>query len=72
MSSISALDATPIRVPRVSNISTNRKANMITTKSSENTTVKSIFMKVGAMLGTEIPLEKSGSRLKKPASTFGT
>ena len=36
---------------------------MMTTKSSENTMEKSIFIKVGAMLGTEIPLEKSGSRL---------
>ena len=63
LSSISALEATPIRVPSVSNISTNRNANMMTTKSSENTMEKSIFIKVGAILGTEIPFEKSGSRL---------
>ena len=60
LSSISALEATPISV---SNISTNRNANMMTTKSSENTMEKSIFIKVGAILGTEIPFEKSGSRL---------
>ena len=36
---------------------------MMTTKSSENTIEKSIFIKVGAMLGMEIPFEKSGSRL---------
>ena len=32
---------------------------------------KSIFIKVGAMLGTEIPAEKSGRRLYHPASTSG-
>ena len=63
LSSMSALEATPIRVPRVSNISTNKNANMITIKSSEKTPAKSIFIKVGAILGTEIPLEKSGRRL---------
>ena len=62
-SSMLALDATPMRVPRVSNISTNRNANMTTRKSREATRLKSIFMKVGARLGMEIPLEKSGSRL---------
>ena len=62
-SSMSALEATPIRVPSVSNISTNRNANMMTTKSMVNTFEKSICIKVGAMLGMEIPLEKSGSRL---------
>ena len=71
LSSMSALEATPIRVPSVSNMSTKRNANMITTKSSENTMEKSIFIKVGAMLGTEIPAEKSGRRLYHPASTSG-
>ena len=63
LSSISALEATPISVPRVSNISTNRNANTTTKKSSENRRLKSIFKKVGAMLGIAIPLEKSGRRL---------
>ena len=61
--SISALEATPIRVPSVSNISTNKNANMITKKSSEKTMEKSVFKNVGAMLGMESPPEKSGSRL---------
>ena len=63
LSSISALEATPIRVPRVSNISTNKNANMMTTKSRENTMEKSIFIRVGVRAGMEKPLEKSGSRL---------
>ena len=49
-----------------------QNANMMTTKSRLNTMEKSIFIKVGAMLGTLIPLEKSGRRLKKPSSGFGT
>ena len=62
LSSMSALEATPISVPSVSNMSTKRNANIITTKSSrENTMEKSIFIKVGIMLGTEIPFEKSGA-----------
>ena len=71
LSSISALEATPISVPSVSNISTNKNANMMTTKSSENTMEKSIFMKVGAMLGIETPAEKSGRRLYQPAAASG-
>ena len=63
LSSISALEATPIRVPRVSNISTNKNANMMTTKSRENTMEKSIFIRVGVRAGMEKPLEKLGSRL---------
>ena len=50
LSSMSALDAQPIRVPRVSNMSTNRNANITTTKFSVPTTEKSSFMKVGATL----------------------
>lgn len=71
LSSISALEATPIRVPRVSNISTNRNANIMTTKSSVKTMEKSIFINVGAMLGMEIPFEKSGRRLYQPAAASG-
>ena len=71
LSSISALEATPIRVPRVSNISTNRNANIMTTKSSVKTMEKSIFINVGAMLGMEIPFEKSGRRLNQPAAGSG-
>ena len=71
LSSISALEATPINVPSVSNISTNRNANIMTTKSSVKTMEKSIFINVGAMLGMEIPFEKSGRRLNQPAAGSG-
>ena len=71
LSSISALEATPISVPSVSNISTNRNANIMTTKSSVKTMEKSIFINVGAMLGMEIPFEKSGRRLYQPAAGSG-
>ena len=71
LSSISALEATPINVPSVSNISTNRNANILTTKSSVKTMEKSIFINVGAMLGMEIPFEKSGRRLNQPAAGSG-
>ena len=71
LSSISALEATPISVPSVSNISTNRNANIMTTKSSVKTMEKSIFINVGAMLGMEIPFEKSGRRLNQPAAGSG-
>ena len=60
---MSALEATPISVPSVSNRSTNRNANTTAKKSSENMLLKSIFIRVGAILGIAIPLEKSGSRL---------
>lgn len=63
LSNMSALDATPIKVPSVSNISTNKNANIITKKSRVNTIEKSIFIKVGARLGTVILPEKSGRRL---------
>ena len=62
-SSISALLATPIRVPSVSNISTNRNAKITTRNSPLNTLLKSIFRKVGARLGMPKPEEKSGRRL---------
>ena len=44
---------------------------MMTTKSSEKTIEKSIFINVGAMLGMEIPFEKSGRRLYQPAAASG-
>ena len=44
----SALAAQPIRVPSVSNISTNRKASMTTTKSIEKMLEGSILKSVGA------------------------
>ena len=62
-SSMFALEDTPIRVPIVSNISTNRKANTTTIKFSENIEWKSSFANTGAILGIESPLLKSGSRL---------
>ena len=65
------MEATPISVPSVSNISTNRNANIMTTKSSVKTMEKSIFINVGAMLGMEIPFEKSGRRLNQPAAGSG-
>ena len=49
-SSISAFDAQPISVPRVSNISTNRKANMMTIKLMISIPSNDSCMKVGAML----------------------
>ena len=71
LSSISALDATPISVPSVSNISTNRNANMMVTKFRDRMPLKSILKKVGAMLWIPKPLEKSGSTLNIPSSAFG-
>ena len=62
-SSMSAFVATPTSVPIVSNISTNRKERMITIKSAIGIAVKFKCAKIGAMLGTESPLLKSGSRL---------
>ena len=70
-SSISALEATPIKVPRVSNMSTNRNANMIVRKFRERTPEKSIFIKVEDMLGMPMPELKSGSTLYIPRSAFG-
>ena len=63
LSSMSALEATPIRVPRVSNISTNRNANTMTMNWLNGIAVKFSLQKIGARLGMEIPAEKSGSRL---------
>ena len=63
LSSMFALEDTPIRVPMVSNISTNRNANMITKNSPVFRMEKSSFPKIGARLGMESPLEKSGNRL---------
>ena len=62
-SSIFALDATPISVPSVSNMSTNKNANIIIKKSRLNNPEKSTCINVGAILGIESPFEKSGSRL---------
>ena len=54
-SNIFALDAQPIKVPKVSKTSTKRKAKTTTRKFKENTLLKSILKKVGAIeLGTEI------------------
>ena len=71
LSSISALDATPIRVPSVSNMSTNRNANMMVRKLNEKMPLKSSFKNVGAMLGRERPELKSGSTLNMPRSALG-
>ena len=62
-SSMPALEETPTRVPRVSKRSTNKNANRITRKSSEKTPSNCSFAKIGARLGIESPLLKSGSRL---------
>ena len=54
-SSILALEAQPIRVPKVSNTSTKRKANTTTKKFKEKILLKSNLPKLGAMeLGIEI------------------
>ena len=62
-SSIPALDETPIRVPIVSNRSTNRNEKITTIKFRDKIPEKFILQKTGARLGIEIPLLKSGSRL---------
>ena len=63
LSSISALEATPIRVPNVSNRSTNRNANTTARKSKEAIFEKSSFINVGAMLLMPKPAVKSGNML---------
>ena len=72
LSSILALEATPIRVPRVSNKSTNMKESMIVIKLKVKIALKSSCMKVGARLGTEIPLAKLGITENIPSFGFGT
>ena len=62
-SNIFAFDETPINVPSVSNKSTNKKAKITTKNSNENTPSNFSFANTGAMLGTDNPLLKSGSRL---------
>ena len=63
LSSIFAFVETPISVPIVSNISTNKNANMTTKSLSENILLKSNLKNIGAILGTEKPLLKLGNRL---------
>ena len=62
-SNIPALVDTPINVPIVSNISTNKNAKITTMKFRENTPLKSSLPNTGMILGIENPLLKSGSRL---------
>ena len=62
-SSILALEDTPISVPIVSNISTNRNAKTTTAKSNVNIPSNWSLPKIGARLGIESPLLKSGSKL---------
>lgn len=65
-SSISALEATPMSVPRVSKISTNRKANMTTRKSILNIRLKSRCQRMGLRLAgakEAMPADKSGMTL---------
>ena len=62
-SNIPAFVDTPISVPIVSNISTNKNAKMTTIKFKENIPLKSSFPNTGMMLGIVNPLLKSGSRL---------
>ena len=62
-SSILALVDTPISVPRVSKISTNKKAKITTRNSREKIPENSSFPKIGERLGIASPLLKSGSRL---------
>ena len=71
LSSMSALEATPINVPSVSNISTNKNANITTRKSRDNTLEKSSLKNVGAMLLIPKPEDKSGNTLYMPSSGFG-
>ena len=62
LSSISAFADTPIKVPRVSNRSTNKKAKTMTINSKIGIPSKLNFAKIGDRLGMEIPLLKSGSK----------
>ena len=50
MSNISAFDATPTKVPTVSNKSTNRKAKRAINISVDKILLKSNFIKIGAIL----------------------
>ena len=61
-SNMSALEATPISVPIVSNISTNKNAKMTTIKFSVKIPLNCSLPKTGIMLGIDSPLLKSGSR----------
>ena len=72
LSSISALEATPIRVPKVSNKSTNMKVITIVTKFRVAMALKSICMKVGARLGIAMPLAKLGITENMPWAGSGT
>lgn len=72
LSNMLALDETPIRVPRVSNISTNKNENIIIIKSNEIIFDHSNLQNVGAILGIDSPFEKSGNSEYIPNSAFGT
>ena len=71
-SNIFAFVETPINVPSVSKISTNKNANTTTINSPIWIPEKLSFPKIGLRLGIEIPLLKSGSKLYIPSSAFGT
>ena len=62
LSSISAFDATPINVPMVSNISTNKNAKITTIKFREKIPPNWSLPRTGMILGTDKPLLKSGRR----------
>ena len=72
LSSIPAFVDTPINVPIVSNISTNKNANITTTNSNVAILSNSSLNKTGPILGMLNPFEKSGNTLKKPSAGFGT
>ena len=74
-SSISLLAATPMRVPRVSKVSTNRKAKMTAKKFRLSTWEKSSFRNRGAgLMGAKEarPPDRLGNTLKVPSSGLGT
>ena len=72
LSSISALAATPISVPSVSNMSTNRNASIMVIKSGLKMPEKSSLPNVGMIEGIARPFEKFGSTENIPSSAFGT
>lgn len=63
-SSIFALVATPVRVPRVSKISTKRKENKTENISSENTLEKSSLKAIGDTDGGRLMMFESGNLVK--------
>ncbi len=72
LSSMSALEATPISVPSVSNMSTNRNASIMVIKFALKMPEKSSLPRVGMTDGIASPFAKFGRSEYMPKSGFGT